>query len=121
MKGLAERGGRRKRVGADLVLGQGGGGGEGARENGGGRWCDGGGDAEEGGDLRNGVGLAPVVAVIVAVTRRDEHFGFGGPVRLWLAETPNGRGEEAFEGGGLAERESEVENGVGAGIERAAN
>lgn len=86
--------------------------------SGGGR--GGGGDVEERGDLRDGVGLGPVVAVIVAAAGGNEHFGFGGEVGLGLAETSDGGGEEAFAGGGFAERESEMEDGVGFGIESAA-
>lgn len=79
--------------------------------SGGGR--GGGGDVEEGGDLRDGGGLGPVVAVIVAVAGVDEHFGFGSEVGLGLAEASDGGGKEAFAGGGFAEREGEVEDGVG--------
>jgi len=115
-----ERGARRERADGDLVLREGGGGGEGmgGDERGGGRGS--GGDTEEGGDLRNSVGLGPVVAVIVAVLRIDEHFCFGGEVGLRLAESSNGCGEEAFTGGGFAERKREMEDSVGFGVERAA-
>lgn len=77
-------------------------------------------DVEEGGDLRDGVRLGPVVAVIVAVARVDEHFGFSGEVGLGLAEASDGGGEEGFAGGGFAEGESEMEYGVGFGVESAA-
>lgn len=88
--------------------------------NGGRGGSGGGGDAEEGGDLRDGVGLAPVVAVVVAVTGRDEHFGFGSPGGLWLAVASDGGGEEAFERGSFSDGEGEMENGVGFGKEGAA-
>lgn len=77
-------------------------------------------NVEEGGDLRDGGGLGPVVAVIVAVMRVDEHFGFGGEVGLGLAEASDGGGEKGFAGGGFAERKGEMEDGVGFGIESAA-
>lgn len=107
-------------MGGDGVLGEGVGagqrvGGDGGGGGGGGRW-----DSEEGGDLGDGGGLRPVVAVIVAVAGGDEHFGFGGEVGLRLAEASDGCGEKAFAGGGFAERESEMEDGVGFGIESAA-
>lgn len=117
---LAERGAGGQRARGDGILGEGVGGGEGAGGDGSGGGHGGGGDVEEGGDLRDGVGLGPVVSVIVAVAGRDEHFGFGGEVGLGLAEASDGGGEKAFTGGGFTERESEMEDGVGFGKERAA-
>lgn len=70
--------------------------------------------------MGDGVGLRPVVAVIVAVAGVDEHFGFGSEVGLGLAEASDGSGEKTFAGGGFAERESEMEDGVGFRKESAA-